>query len=77
MCGPSAIPKHGTNVFEVSTEYALDKIRYIYTNQSFKRNSDLLAYCVETSDKENTKHLNSIIINLWQYEDKSVQVAMW
>lgn len=37
MCGPSPIPKHGTNIFEVSSDYALDEIRYICTNQSVKR----------------------------------------
>lgn len=52
MCGPSTTPKHGTNVFEVSSEYVLDKIRYIYTYQSYKRSS--------------TRFISLLCWNAWQ-----------
>lgn len=52
MCGPSETHKHGTNVSEVSSEYVLDKIRYICTNQYYKRSS--------------TRFISLLFWNVWQ-----------
>lgn len=79
MCGPS-VSQRKKKPASVLLNGVLTPVRmwldtFAPINLS-KGSPDLLGYCVEMFEKENTKCLNIIIINLWRNKGKSVQMAV-